>query len=201
MNLGILKYINFNSLIGEIGIVWEDKTFILKQVLLPELSTRKQNYGNIRYSGVILETNPDKIIYDYMSRIKDVILGKNVSFDIDSFDFSDLTDFQQAVLRKQSEIPYGKVTSYKMLAKLVGKPRSARPVANVLSTNPFPLVIPCHRTVRSDWTVGGYAGSNDSYYKQFLLESEGIEIKKGIISKDYRYPMEEFESDKILKSD
>ena len=188
LNLGTLKYINFNSLIGEIGIVWEDKTLILKQVLLPELSTRKQNYGNIHYNGVISETSPDEKIFKLMSKIKDVILGKNVTFDITRMDLSELTQFQQDVLKKQTEIPYGKVTSYKKLAELIDKPKSSRPVANVLSNNPFPLVIPCHRTVRSDWTVGGYAGSNNSYYKQFLLENEGIEIKNGIILKKHRYP-------------
>ncbi len=188
LTLGTLKYMNFNSLIGEIGIVWDDSTQILKQVLLPEISTRKQNYGNINYSGVILEETPSDIIYKIMYDIKDIILGKEVHFDIDRLDLSELTPFQQLVLTKQSEIPYSKVTSYKNLAQLIDKPRSARPVANVLSNNPFPLVIPCHRTVKSDWSVGGYAGSNDGYYKQFLLENEGIKINNGTISKEFRYP-------------
>lgn len=188
LTLGTLKYLNFNSLIGEIGIVWDDSTQILKQVLLPEISTRKQNYGNINYSGVILEETPSDMIYKTMYDIKDIILGKEVHFDINRLDLSELTPFQQLVLTKQSEIPYSKVTSYKNLAQLIDKPRSARPVANVLSNNPFPLVIPCHRTVKSDWSVGGYAGSNDGYYKQFLLENEGIEIKNGTISEEFRYP-------------
>lgn len=188
LTLGTLKYMNFNSLIGEIGIVWDDSTQILKQVLLPEISTRKQNYGNINYSGVILEETPSDIIYKIMYDIKDIILGKEVHFDIDRLDLSELTPFQQLVLTKQSEIPYSKVTSYKNLAQLIDKPRSARPVANVLSNNPFPLVIPCHRTVKSDWSVGGYAGSNDGYYKQFLLENEGIKINNGTISEEFRYP-------------
>ena len=113
---------------------------------------------------------------------------KNRPYIFQTTDFSDLTDFQKKVLAKQSEIPFGKVTSYKKLAELIGKPKSARPVANVLSNNLFPLVIPCHRTVRSDWTVGGYAGNADGYYKQFLLEKEGITIKNGIVSKQFRYP-------------
>jgi methylated-DNA-[protein]-cysteine S-methyltransferase len=188
MNLGTLKYISFYSLIGEIGIVWDDKTKILKQVVLPDINTKKQNYGKIAFTGVVTETSPSEKIFQVMSDIKDVVLGKEVHFDIDRFDFSDLTDFQKAVLTKQSEIPYGKVTSYKKLAQLIGKPKSARPVANVLSNNLFPLVIPCHRTVRSDWTVGGYAGSTDAQIKEFLLEKEGIVIKDGIISKKFRYP-------------
>lgn len=147
------------------------------------------------FKGVVTETSPSAEIFQLMSDIKDVILGKDVSFDITKFDFSDLTEFQKSVLTKQSEIPYGKVTSYKKLAELIGKPKSARPVANVLSNNLFPLVIPCHRTVRSDWTVGGYAGTADGYYKQFLLEKEGIVINQGVIAKKHRYPRNE-----ILKS-
>ena len=198
LNLGTLKYIQFNSLIGEIGVVWDDNTKLIKQVLLPELKTRKQNYGRIRYSGVITQTKPDEFIYQLMSDIKDIIIGKDIKIDINQLDLSDLTDFQRDVIIQQSKIPHGKVTSYKKLAQLINKPKSARPVANVLSTNYFPLVIPCHRTVRSDWTIGGYAGSNDSYFKQFILENEGVTIKKGIVSKESRYPEEEFIFEKKL---
>lgn len=155
---------------------------------MPDIVTKKQNYGKIAFHGVVEEKHPDKEIFQLMSDIKNVVLGKEVSFDISKFDFSDLTDFQKKVLAKQSEIPFGKVTSYKKLAEMIGKPKSARPVANVLSNNLFPLVIPCHRTVRSDWTVGGYAGNAEGYYKQFILEKEGITIKNGIVSKQFRYP-------------
>lgn len=187
-NLSIHKYISFNSLIGEIGIVWDNNNDILEQVLLPELTTRKQNPARIRFNGVITETNPNEFVYQTMSDIKDIILGKNIKYDINKLDFSDLTEFQQKVLKKQAEIPYGKVISYKKLAELIGKPRSARPVANVLSNNYYPLVIPCHRTVRSDWTLGGYDGSLNNYYKKFLLENEEIKIYNGIITEEYRFP-------------
>ena len=132
-----------------------------------------------------------------MSDIKDIILGKKITFNTTPLDLSELTEFQQLVLQKQKEIPYGKVASYKQLSQLINKPNSARPLANVLATNPFPLIIPCHRTVRSDWTLGGYAGNNNGYYKQFLLENEGIKIKNGTIIEKYRYN----ENKNILKSD
>ncbi len=132
-----------------------------------------------------------------MSDIKDIILGKKIKFNTAPLDLSELTPFQQQVLQKQREIPYGKVTTYKKLAQEINKPHSARPLANVLATNPFPLIIPCHRTVKSDWTIGGYAGSTNSYYKQFLLENEGIEIKNGTVKEKYRY----HKNKNILKSD
>ena len=183
----MLKFIRFNSLIGEIGIVWDGNTKLLKQVILPERTTQKTNPAQIAFQGVIEETSLSSDIFQIMSDIKDVILGNEVTFDVKNFDFSDMTDFQRSVLIKQSEIPYGKVITYKRLAQLIDKPKSARPVANVLANNRFPLVIPCHRTVRSDWTVGGYAGSNDGYFKKFILEHEGIEIVDDVISKKYRY--------------
>ncbi len=174
-------------MIGEIGIVWDENTRVLKQVILPEPSTGKQNYSKIAFHGVITETSPSEEVFKLMSDIKDAILGKDITFDIDRLDFGDMTDFQRDVLTKQSEVPHGKVITYKKLAQLIEKPKSARPVANVLSNNLFPLVIPCHRTVRADWTLGGYAGSNDGYFKQFLLEHEGIKIVDGIVTEKYRY--------------
>ena len=164
--------------------------------MLPELTTRKQNPAKIKYHGVIKETSPNKTIFQIMSDIKDIILGKKITFNTAPIDMSELTPFQQLVLENQKKIPYGKVTTYKKLAQQINKPNSARPLANVLATNPFPLIIPCHRTVKSDWTLGGYAGSNNGYYKQFLLENEGIEIKDGTIKEKYRYQ----KNNNILKS-
>lgn len=185
----MLKYINFNSLIGEICVVWDANTHLLKQVVLPELTTHRQNSGKIIYSGVIAETDPDDFVYDLMSDIKDIVLGKKINFSTDRIDFSDLTDFQKTVLIKQAEIPHAHVTTYKHLAELAGKPKSARPTANVLANNRFPLVIPCHRTVKSDWTLGGYAGSTENSFKRFILENEGITLQEDdVISREFRYP-------------
>ncbi|MCD7782056.1 MAG: MGMT family protein, partial [Methanosphaera sp.] len=183
------KYVLINSLIGEIGIVWEDSTEILKQIILPDVNTGKFNYGDIDYHGVVSEKNPSDYIYSLMRDIKDVVLGNKVKFKLEQMDLSNLTDFQYDVLIKQMEIPYGKVTSYKKLALLIGRENSARPVANVLATNPFPLVIPCHRTLRADWTIGGYVGTSDGSIKRMILENEHIVFDENdIAKKEYRYP-------------
>lgn len=192
--MGILKYVVINTLIGEITIVWDDSENLIKQIILPNVVTRRSSTSNIDYTGVILEKHPNRMIIDLCSDIKDRILGHEVDFDISLLDLSVLTDFQKKVLLKQVEIPYGHVTTYKKLAEMIGKPRSFRPVANVLSNNPFPLFIPCHRTVRADWTVGGYAGTKDGIFKEFILEKEGIKIKNGVIAEEYHYPKESMES-------
>ncbi|MGN1321107.1 MAG: methylated-DNA--[protein]-cysteine S-methyltransferase [Methanosphaera sp.] len=190
-NLTSLKYIVFNSLIGEIAIVWNNKDKLLKQIILPDVNTGKFNYGKIDYHGVLSETEPDDYIMEVMSDVKEIIMGKDIHFDYSHLDFSILTDFQRIVLLKQKDIPHGRVTSYKKLAELIDKPKSARPVANVLSSNPFPIVIPCHRTVRSDWTIGGYVGMNDGLYKRLILENEGVQFEKDVVQKKYRFPSED----------
>jgi len=185
--LGTLKHILFNTLIGELALVWDNLDNTIKQVILPSLITGKTVSSKINYHGVILEEKPNKDIRELISNIKRSILGDKIEFDWDMLDLSELTEFQQDVLKAQFNVPYGYATSYKALAQKVGKPRNARPVANVLSSNPFPIIIPCHRTVKADWTLGGYAGSQNGYYKEFLLTKEGVKIEKNTVLPDYRF--------------
>ncbi|MFH1836476.1 MAG: MGMT family protein [Methanobacteriota archaeon] len=77
------------------------------------------------------------------------------------------------------QIPSGSVSTYKEVAKAVGKPRSARPVGKILSKNPDLIKTPCHRVVHSDGRVGGYACGVSE--KTRLLKSEGVRIENGRI--------------------
>lgn len=69
-----------------------------------------------------------------------------------------LTSFTESVLRVTLDIPYGMVTTYAQLAKTVGVPDGSRAVGNALGANPLPIIIPCHRVIRSDGSRGGYTG-------------------------------------------
>mgnify|MGYP001562689887 CR=1 FL=1 len=86
------------------------------------------------------------------------------------------TDFQKNVWRELLKIPKGRVVTYKELAKIIGRPRSVRAVANAVGANPFPVIIPCHRVVRSDGTLGGYSGKGGVRTKRALLIKEGVKI-------------------------
>lgn len=72
-------------------------------------------------------------------------------------DLGGLPPFTQAVLRVAARIPYGEVRSYGWVAARLGKPKASRAVGNALAKNPIPILIPCHRVVRSDGRLGGYA--------------------------------------------
>jgi methylated-DNA-[protein]-cysteine S-methyltransferase len=86
-------------------------------------------------------------------------------------DWALIAGFGRQVLRVTSEIPYGGVLSYGEVAAEAGSPRGSRAAGNALGSNPIPIVIPCHRVLRSGGTLGGYGGGVER--KRWLLELEG----------------------------
>lgn len=87
-----------------------------------------------------------------------------------------LHSFQKLVLNYIKKIPYGRVKTYKDVAKGIGKDKSSRAVGQVLKKNPLPLFFPCHRIVRSDGTLGGFGGGIKT--KENLLKLEGFKINE-----------------------
>ncbi|HKA48760.1 MAG TPA: methylated-DNA--[protein]-cysteine S-methyltransferase [Candidatus Dormibacteraeota bacterium] len=90
------------------------------------------------------------------------------------FDLSRLGPFEQDVLRKTAEIPRGEVRSYAWVAREIGRPRAVRAVGSALGNNPIPYLIPCHRVVRSDGTLGEYS-SGGTPAKRAILQREGVD--------------------------
>jgi len=84
------------------------------------------------------------------------------------------------IYKKLLEVPKGKITTYGELAKAVGMKNGQRAVGRIMNKNPYPVIIPCHRVVKSDGKVGGYAYGEE--IKSNMLLKEGIEIKNGKIS-------------------
>lgn len=82
------------------------------------------------------------------------------------------TPFQLLVWQTLSQIPWGAVISYQDLADLMGRPRSVRAVANAVGANPIPIIIPCHRVIASDGSLGGYSGGLAK--KKLLLRLENV---------------------------
>ncbi|HKR99637.1 MAG TPA: methylated-DNA--[protein]-cysteine S-methyltransferase, partial [Candidatus Dormibacteraeota bacterium] len=78
--------------------------------------------------------------------------------------------FARRVLNYTSRIPYGRAATYGEVARDIGAPKASRAVGNALASNPIPVVIPCHRVLRTGGALGGYAGGLDR--KRFLLNLE-----------------------------
>jgi O-6-methylguanine DNA methyltransferase len=92
------------------------------------------------------------------------------------FDLRSVTEFERAVLLKAREIPRGEVRTYAWIAAQIGHPAAVRAVGSALRKNPVPLLIPCHRVVRSDGYIGEYAlGGSDN--KRAILVFEGVPLQ------------------------
>jgi methylated-DNA-[protein]-cysteine S-methyltransferase len=80
------------------------------------------------------------------------------------------TEFEKKVWLTLQEIPFGETRTYKWLAEKVGKPNAFRAVGQALGKNPLPIILPCHRIIESDGSIGGYSGGTD--IKRRLLDKE-----------------------------
>jgi O-6-methylguanine DNA methyltransferase len=103
-------------------------------------------------------------------QLLDYLNGKRDAFDI-PLDLSRGTPFRRQVWRVLQRVPYGKLRSYKWIAARVGGRHYARAVGNAVGANPLPIMIPCHRVVAQDATLGGFSGGLP--LKRRLLTLEG----------------------------
>jgi O-6-methylguanine DNA methyltransferase len=93
-----------------------------------------------------------------------------------AFDLRGLSEFEEAVLRKALEIPRGETRPYGWIAREIGRPKAVRATGSALGHNPVPILIPCHRVVRSDGQIGNYALG--PAMKHELLSAEDVDLEE-----------------------
>jgi methylated-DNA-[protein]-cysteine S-methyltransferase len=118
-----------------------------------------------------LEKNP-KAVAQAMAELREYFSGARTRFNL-PVDLSALTTFQRNVLETACRIPSGQVWTYQRVAQEMTRPKSSRPVGQALGRNPIPIVIPCHRVIASDGSLGGYSGGSGLTAKRWLLQHEG----------------------------
>jgi len=118
-----------------------------------------------------LELNNERLI-DLEEMLDSYFSGEPTQLDY-PLDISG-TDFQRRVWEAVRQIPYGQVRSYKWVASKIGNPKAARAVGTAISRNPVVLIIPCHRVIRSNGSLGKY--SDMDWLKERLLRLERAEI-------------------------
>lgn len=135
-------------------------------------------FDQINQNSIFIEPsnlNPDnfdqKIAQQTISELTEYFLGKRQTFDV-PLDLSHGTDFQIKVWQTLCQIPYGTTISYKQLAEKIGKPTAFRACANANGKNWISLIVPCHRVIATDGTLGGYTGGLS--IKKTLLELEKL---------------------------
>jgi methylated-DNA-[protein]-cysteine S-methyltransferase len=168
----------FGTPIGECAIIYKEEKKRVKVVrlLLPIESIEKRIHEI--YPNTI-QGNHQNII-QLVTEIQNYFAGRKKKISMSLMDTSICYPFQLQVLKTERTIPYGKVASYSWVARQIGS-HAYRAVGTALARNPFPLIIPCHRAVRSNRTLGGFQGGLDM--KRRLLELEGVNFDaKGRIS-------------------
>ena len=111
---------------------------------------------------------------DVRRELDEYFEGKRRHFDF-KIDWRLMGPFQQKVLKATYRIPFGKVATYRDVAAKAGAPKGSRAAGNALGANPIPIVVPCHRVVRTGGGLGGYTGG--LHRKEFLLELEGVTLQ------------------------
>jgi len=139
-------------------------------ILLPRTKKEALYAVKLQYPDARASPTPLDFVQDLLV---DYFNGEHVKFPLDVLDFSVCYPFQIEVLKAEWSIPYGKVAPYRSVARKITS-TAYRAVGNALARNPFPIIIPCHRAIRSDRTLGGFQGGLKM--KRRILEMEGIEF-------------------------
>lgn len=130
---------------------------------------------------LLAKDEPPPAVRDLMRALIHVLEGKEADREVVDGLLSStrFSRFQRHVYRAVLSIPRGSTLSYRQVAELAGSPGAARAVGNAMRRNPFPVIIPCHRVIRSDGSPGGYSGP--AGMKERLLALEGVlESRKGV---------------------
>lgn len=150
-----MKYGFFESPLGIIKISYEAK--IRKIELVDEIDENSEE---------------NELFSIFKDQLLEYFEGKRKTFDkLDLLDPKG-TDFQKTVWRSLLKIPYGETSSYKEIAKTIGNPRATQAVGTAIGKNPFLIIIPCHRVIKADGSLGGFAYGRET--KRKLLKIEGI---------------------------
>jgi len=165
-----LRFHRFPTVFGEFTLVWGEPQ-IVHRIYLPGRDTAMAKDYPLVKEGV------ESSIRRLAEGVSRVLEGEDVHFSTDEVALETCSEFQRRVLLAEYGIPRGHVSTYQRIAEHIGCPGGARAVGGALSGNPFPIIIPCHRAVRSDGGLGGYQGGLEM--KRRLLEMEGVSFTGG----------------------
>ena len=162
------------STFGTLGLVWQEaeKGPSVQRVFLPSVRTPVEEVVQATFAGAHPSSCPP--IVELVERIQHFLAGEAVDFELELIALERCSEFQARVLVAEHEIPRGWVSTYGRIARRLGGSGGARAVGRALARNPFPIIIPCHRAIRSNGELGGYQGGLEM--KRALLEFEGVEL-------------------------
>jgi len=172
MNVTIVRPTPF----GPVALVWSDADG--SPVIFRVLLSKPGSPAPAQAAGLFPDARPASCrkIDAVAASIREFLAGRDIVFPLAVAALATRSPFQQAVLRAEHAIPRGNVSTYGLISRHLGDRNAARAVGQALATNPFPLIVPCHRAVRTDGSLGGFQGG--PAMKRALLEMEGVEFDR-----------------------
>ncbi len=152
--------------LGWMGVAYSPRGIISLQLPRAGRELALRDLQRAFPKGSVKQEIPEEIARE----LRDYSAGRCRQFHL-PVDLSSARPFQRAVLTAISRIPFGETRSYGWVARAIGKPGAARAVGQALHTNPIPIIIPCHRVIASNGSLGGYGGGLEM--KRRLLQLEG----------------------------
>ena len=163
-----MTYSMFTTVWGVFGYVADGKRLVATFLPASEAAIRR----------AIRRQYPDAVeardsLPAFREQVVQYFAGAPTRFSVE-VDLSGMPPFRRRVLQACRRIGCGKTASYADLARAVGKPGAARAVGGAMARNPLPLVIPCHRVLRTDGSIGGFSGPEGVAQKKRMLVLEGV---------------------------
>lgn len=157
----------------ETALGWVACTATSHGVIRIQLPERNATTARRKMRAVCPEASEDAtLLPDFIDRIQRYFAGeKNVRFDV-AVDWADASDFLRDVWQACRRIGYGRTVTYKQLAERVGRPRAARAIGLAMRMNRLPILVPCHRVLKSDGSLGGFSATRGVALKEQMLELE-----------------------------
>lgn len=167
-------YVMLASPLGRVAIVWHFGTRgpEVLRVVLGNQDKSARAALRLRFPRAVRRTCLE--LRKLQESIERFLAGEPVRIGLGLAALHRCSDFQRKVLRFEHGIPRGRVSTYNCIAHGIGSPGAARAVGNALANNPFPLIVPCHRAIRSNGELGGFQGG--PRMKRALLELEGVKF-------------------------
>ena len=167
-------YSSFSSPFDVFTIIWEenDSDLQVQRIFLsdPEITSEIKTFEAFK----TIESGSTSVINSLGNKILKFLEGEKIDFDLQLIGFDQCFEVQKKVLLAEYDIPRGWVSTYKRIANKIGMPKGARVVGNALARNPFPIMIPCHRAIKSNGELGGFQGSIEM--KRALLKMEEMDF-------------------------
>lgn len=173
------RHVIAETALGFAGIVYQEAPFRLVEILLPH--TRRHPLLDRLAAAQAQEPGRHPYALAVARAVGNYFNGQPPGIawpPWDWMDLSGLTPLQQAFLKATALIPYGETRAYREVAEAAGRPKAVRAAGTALARNPYPILIPCHRVIRSDGSCGRFGGGMELKKAMIALERHAAERER-----------------------